>query len=200
MPLPLELYTVLQKLIFAEYITVPPGSYLSVEYENDLAHITAMQRTGTILGENTVYYKTINIWKDSKNIVPSTYNDHTVYGGVMGFDEGDYVPPEYRFNYIEDHGCNVAVVAMLNSVYTSPTVRDPYKLIRNLYNAVKTNEDYWVLHGPEPLLKRLASSIAAKGTRLAYNNVENLIKSLTQANPTVTIAYQNVRRSQLCPK
>jgi hypothetical protein len=191
-----ELYTVLRKLIFSESLTLQPGSYIAISYREDLADMTAMDRYGKVLGNNTVYYKTITLWEENKQI-SETYPEHIVYGeygGVMGFDGEYHIPAEYSFDLVNAHGCNIAIVCLLDSIFSSPVMRDKYKLIRRVYNAVKTNEDYWILHGPEPTLKRLAQNITAKNTRVSYENIEKVIKRL-ESSGAVSIEFANIRRS-----
>ena len=182
-------YLIKRNLIFSTNDTLGPSVLLTVDRVGELAVVQAHSRKGVPLGKVEVYYKTINIWRQFNYISEAPMSPSVIQGDMFGYTTiFDDINPELNLETDNFHGCYAAVVLFPDSLYVSPVYEDKQVLLRRIFQEIQTQEDYWIIQGPEPLLKRLDSSVTAQ-TAIGKPNVEILLKNLKKSG--VTIVYRN---------
>jgi len=183
-------YVTKRKLIFSAFTTIGPFSTLIVEDGNgELCNVKAFSQKGVPLGETYVYYKTIGLWEKHDFISIATENMYQVHGDTFGittiFDNREI---EINKDTLKFHGCYAAVVLFPTSLYVSPVYEDKQVLLRRVFQQIQTQEDYWIIQGPEPLLQRLSLTVTAN-TNIDKVHVNRLLSALKSSG--VSVVYRN---------
>lgn len=186
-----NLYIVNRKLVFSKTETLPPSLILNVEAKGSLSKVQAFTRQGVPVTETFVYFKTVNLWSDYGYISPLS-NTSTIVQSFFRFVPPILVDPVEEFkgdDISKYHGCYAAVVLFPYSLYVSPVYEDKKILLNKVFSEIQTQEDYWIIQGPEPLLKRLDSSVTADDLLFKKSNVEKMLAQLEYSG--VSVVYKN---------